>query len=145
MGHGDPRPLVASARTAVQSFAAGECAAAAAQPIISLACSMHPRDSEMVYFFWAGRRPPALRWGIESRREGSLIPLVKDESRSLLASALHDASQSSAADTKRAITQPLTHQSATAIAIPKQYPSEATCRSRNAQHAVAAEHCGITL
>ncbi len=50
----DLRPLVASARTAVQSFATGECAASAAQAIIGLACRTAAATRlELSIFFWA--------------------------------------------------------------------------------------------
>ena len=79
----DPRPLVASARKAVQSFATGECAASAAQAIIGLACRTAAATRlELSIFFALGRRldPLALRRGLEEVERRPLDGFTEDGS-----------------------------------------------------------------
>ena len=58
----DLRPLVASARTAVQSFATGECAASAAQAIIGLACWTAAATRLELSLFFCGWVDGSTRW-----------------------------------------------------------------------------------
>ena len=80
----DLRPLVASARTAVQSFATGECAASAAQAIIGLACrtAAATRLELSLFFLRLGRRldPLALRRGLEEVERRPLDGFTEDGS-----------------------------------------------------------------
>ena len=80
----DLRPLVASARTAVQSFATGECAASAAQAIIGLACrtAAATRLELSLFFLRLGRRldPLALRRGLEEVERRPIDGFTEDGS-----------------------------------------------------------------
>ena len=99
----DLRPLVASARTAVQSFATGECAASAAQAIIGLACWTAAATRLELSYIFSGSVRQCSREGSEVVERLPLDRSTEDGSRSCLLVPYTTLESSAGKDQKRAI------------------------------------------